>query len=193
MFESEATECGSGPLEGDSADHDMLELGASPDQWLMGAGNPTCSGNHEVAPPSDSEQSASRLRDDERVVMSGVGVRTFRTTVTPDPAMAMGRAGFNRLCSLRRDDGDSVGQGCFGQSIVVGDDSFEFVADVERRREMNRVECSQNGWIEPSCGFEDCRRDGNECHRVEHFPGPNNLIRNHATYGPQEFGADQIA
>lgn len=105
----------------------------------------------------------------------------------------MGRAGFNRLGSLRRDDGDSVGQGCFGQSIVVGDDSFEFVADVERRREMNSVECSQDGWIEPSCGFKDCRRDGNECHRVEYFPGPNNLIRNHATYGPQEFGADQIA
>ena len=104
-----------------------------------------------------------------------------------------GIQGLFRRTSFRRDDGDSIGQSCLGQSIVVRDYAVEFVAEVECCREMNSVERSQDGWIEPSGCLKDFGREGNECHRVEDFPCPNDAIGSNATYGPHEFGAGQIA
>ena len=72
-----------------------------------------------------------------------------------------------RLTSGRRSHLDAILFSCSCESFVVGDHSFEIVAEVERRGDVDGIESPQNGRVETAFRFEHRCGDLGEADSVE--------------------------
>ena len=63
----------------------------------------------------------------------------------------------HQLCSAWRYDFDPQRQGGFGLAIVVGDQSFEVVSELQRRRDVDGIKSSERNRTEAPGMLEICR------------------------------------
>ena len=94
---------------------------------------------------------------------------------------------------MRRDYGDTVRDRCICQTIVVCDQPFEVVSEIERCSEMNRVERPQPRRVKPASILEHRRCDVDQSDRVQDFTSLQHTVWHCPANGPHQFGASQIA
>lgn len=94
--------------------------------------------------------------------------------------------------SSRGEDGNACRRRGLGEALVVGDDRIEIVAQVQGGRQVDRVEAPQQGRVESAGAVENGRAERSDRHGIEHGSRPENTLRVHPTYGPDEFRAGEI-
>lgn len=115
--------------------------------------------------------------------------------------MSEGPAGFeSRSCEgcWVPDPNDAALRGCddrnavrvcgVGEAFVIAHESFEIVAEIEGRREMDRVERAKHCRIEPTGRFEHRRNDWYEGQSIEYFACSNGAVWREAVPSSRDWG-----
>ncbi len=97
------------------------------------------------------------------------------------------------LTSSWRQYRNTVRDRSIGQTVVVCDQSFEVIAKVERRSEVNRVERSQPRRVKPASRLEHRWRDMDQRDRIQDLTRLQHSVWHSPTNSPHQLGPNQIA
>ena len=79
------------------------------------------------------------------------------------------------------------------EPVVIGDERFEVVSQLERRGEVDGVQGSKFVWFQAAGRGEHARRQRQQGESVEEGVGVEDAVGGDATHGSCQFRAGQVA